>query len=239
MHGTLIYASIHKHSEARQDRNQAVCALQTEPIVCRWAFNGPTAGVPLQFAAMPHTGLYSVGWKEEAAHMHTEAITDMHAPLFSYWLYVSCFPYLKLEAHKLIQGEILPWLCSEKNRVGESRWHWWNIGLEHGGKDVGCLSEVLSTLTHTCTYPLINTRLNHHLEPRPLLLPNAKEKIAPTQKKQTPCRVVHPRNFLALICSLLYPPFASFHLSSSCQSQYIYTYLYILAYRVCWIHQFK
>ena len=28
----------------RQDRNQAVCALQTEPIVCRWAFNGPTAG---------------------------------------------------------------------------------------------------------------------------------------------------------------------------------------------------
>lgn len=44
MHGTLIYASIHKHSEAGQDRNQAVCALQTEAIVCRWAFNGPTAG---------------------------------------------------------------------------------------------------------------------------------------------------------------------------------------------------
>lgn len=44
MRGTLIYASIHKHSEPGQDRNQAVCALQTEPIVCRWAFNGPTAG---------------------------------------------------------------------------------------------------------------------------------------------------------------------------------------------------
>lgn len=44
MLGTLMYASIHKHSEAEQDRNQAVCALQTEPIVCRWAFNGPTAG---------------------------------------------------------------------------------------------------------------------------------------------------------------------------------------------------
>ncbi len=40
----LSYASIHKHSELGQDRNQAVCALQTEPIVCRWAFNGPTAG---------------------------------------------------------------------------------------------------------------------------------------------------------------------------------------------------
>lgn len=44
MHDTLIYASIHKHTKAGQDRNQAVCALQTEPIVCRWAFNGPTAG---------------------------------------------------------------------------------------------------------------------------------------------------------------------------------------------------
>lgn len=56
MHGTLIYASIHKHSEAGQDRNQAVYALQTEPIVCRWAFNGPTAGHK-EHTAMPLTGL--------------------------------------------------------------------------------------------------------------------------------------------------------------------------------------
>lgn len=69
MCGTLAYtqahASIHKHSEceAGQDRNQAVCALQTEPIVCRWAFNGPTAGhkehTAPALAAMPLTGLHS------------------------------------------------------------------------------------------------------------------------------------------------------------------------------------
>ena len=41
MHGTLIYASIHKHSEEGQEPG-CVCALQTEPIVCRWAFNGLT-----------------------------------------------------------------------------------------------------------------------------------------------------------------------------------------------------
>lgn len=63
MHGTLIYASIHKHSETEQDRNQAVCALQTEPIVCRWAFNGPTAGhkeLTAPACCYVSPGLYSV-----------------------------------------------------------------------------------------------------------------------------------------------------------------------------------
>lgn len=41
----MVLSYTHPYTNTvRQDRNQAVCALQTEPIVCRWAVNGPTAG---------------------------------------------------------------------------------------------------------------------------------------------------------------------------------------------------
>lgn len=96
----LVYASIHKHSEAGQDRNQAVCALQTEPIVCRWAFNGPTAG------HKDHTAparCYASHWpllshpEEEAAHRHTNATVYLH---FSHYV-------LPLQACVLVLVKIL------------------------------------------------------------------------------------------------------------------------------------
>lgn len=93
MHGTLIYASIHKHSEAEQDRNQAVCALQTEPIVCRWAFNGPTAGHKERTAPARCYASHSVtlkrGGSSEAHQHHCVYAFDM---LFNYALTCMYFP---------------------------------------------------------------------------------------------------------------------------------------------------
>lgn len=40
----MVLSYTHPYTNtARQHGNQAACALQTEPIVHRWAFNGPTA----------------------------------------------------------------------------------------------------------------------------------------------------------------------------------------------------
>lgn len=81
MHGTLIYASIHKHSEAGQDRNRAVCALQTEPIVCRWAFNGPTAGHKEHTAPAHH---YAPHWPTLSHPEERRQLTGTPTPLCKY-----------------------------------------------------------------------------------------------------------------------------------------------------------
>lgn len=209
MLGTLMYASIHKHSEAEQDRNQAVCALQTEPIVCRWAFNGPTAG---------HKGLtapaccFASHWPILQERGQLASI-----PASRIW-YILFFCHKKsflCITHPFLNN------CAHENRC-QMIWRkllqrpvaLWNSGLKLVLVVYERYSALLPTRVHST---LTNTSPNRYLELRPVLPPNAKgsahAKEANTPKRHLAETCTHT-NSCTLICSLRCPPFIAFHVSS-------------------------
>lgn len=76
----VVRASGHKRGEENRG-SQAVDALQTEPIVCRWASNGPTAGHKERSSALACRPLRS-----SLAHHHGRSaalLCQMQIPHFS------------------------------------------------------------------------------------------------------------------------------------------------------------
>lgn len=148
----------------RQDRNQAVCALQTEPIVCRRAFNGPTAGHKEHTApARCYASHCPILSHPEERGQPTGTPTPpcvcvcIHLMRYSIMLLKACFVrrFLPVSSNCLQFTKRNPrpvfW------RIG-LRKNAWKSGLKRGA---GCLSELLCTLTHTHTH-------KHPSQPLPL-----------------------------------------------------------------------
>lgn len=204
MLGTLVYVSADKHSEAEQDRNQAVSALQTEPIVCRWAFNGPTAGHKELTAPACLTGLHTQRGGSSHSHRHRHAHA-FHTPFFCLFSLVSHLFSNNCAQKRVREGPVAPWNGGLKPVLGVHERH-----------SALLPTRVQTTRTNTCP--------NRCLELRPVPPSNAKgsahAKDANTPKRHLAETCTHT-NSCTLICSLRCPPFIAFYVSSHQQLQKI------------------
>lgn len=165
----MVLSYTHPYTNTvRQDRNQAVCALQTEPIVCRWAFNGPTAGHK-EHTAPAHC--YASHWPTlshpEGRRQLTGTPTSAVYMHFCWVLKSTFCVYFLLRPVRFFKArrEILTQSFEEENRFVKTcgTVKEWAETPRWGESGAGCLSEVLCTLTHTC----IHTH-KHTSQPLPL-----------------------------------------------------------------------
>lgn len=155
----MVLSYTHPYTNTvRQDRNQAVCALQTEPIVCRWAFNGPTAGHKEHItpACCQASHWPILGHREERRQLTPIPLCAcIFDALLNYTLktvFCVCFPFHLVRFLKFKDR-----FSSNDLKVCKNAEHHGRVSLNGGTEVAGCLSEVLCTRTHTCTHTYINT----------------------------------------------------------------------------------
>lgn len=160
----MVLSYTHPYTNTvRQDRNQAVCALQTEPIVCRWAFNGPTAGHKEHItpACCKASHWPIVSHREERRQLTPIPLCAcIFDALLNYTLktvFCVCFPFpscqiLKVQREILVQSFEGLQKCKHHGRVGLN-----------AGTEVLVVYQKYSALLPTHVHTHVNTRPNHYL----------------------------------------------------------------------------